>query len=145
MPDPLLLPMADQPTAERADAARNREALLCAARRLVEEQGVAAVTMEAVAAAAGVGKGTVFRRFDSREGLMAAVLDFSETAWQASVISGPPPLGPGPDPWEAQLLGDRVWVVVAAAPWGGRLVDAVRSPIGLTTVAVAPLASVWSG
>ncbi len=53
MPDPLLLPMADQPTAERADAARNREALLCAARRLVEEQGVAAVTMEAVAAAAG--------------------------------------------------------------------------------------------
>ncbi len=66
--------------------------------RLVEEQGVAAVTMEAVAAAAGVGKGTVFRRFDSREGLMAAVLDFSETAWQASVISGPPPLGPAPRP-----------------------------------------------
>ena len=107
MPDPLLLPMADQPTAERADAARNREALLCAARRLVEEQGVAAVTMEAVAAAAGVGKGTVFRRFDSREGLMAAVLDFSETAWQASVISGPPPLGPGADPWDRLLAFGR--------------------------------------
>ncbi|WP_448613761.1 signal peptidase I [Modestobacter sp. URMC 112] len=58
---------------------------------------------------------------------------------------------PGPDPWEAQLLGDRVWVVVAAAPWGGRLVDAVRSPLGLTTVAVvlpgvfavSALRSIW--
>lgn len=95
-----LLPLADQPAPERADAARNREALLCAARRLVDERGAATVTMEEVAAAAGVGKGTVFRRFSSREGLMAAVLDFSETAWQASVISGPPPLGPGADPWD---------------------------------------------
>ena len=58
---------------------------------------------------------------------------------------------PGPDPWEAELLGDRVWVVVAAAPWGGRLIDAVRSPIGLTTVAVvlpglfavSALRSIW--
>ena len=107
MPEPLLLPMADQPPAERADAARNREALLCAARRLVEERGVGCVTMEAVAAAAGVGKGTVFRRFESREGLMAAVLDFSETAWQASVISGPPPLGPGADPWERLIAFGR--------------------------------------
>ena len=107
MPEPLLLPMADQPPVERADAARNREALLCAARRLVEERGVGCVTMEAVAAAAGVGKGTVFRRFESREGLMAAVLDFSESAWQASVISGPPPLGPGADPWDRLLAFGR--------------------------------------
>lgn len=107
MPEPVLLPMADQPPAERADAARNREALLCAARQLVEERGVSAVTMDEVAAAAGVGKGTVFRRFDSREGLMAAVLDFSETAWQASVISGPPPLGPGADPWDRLVAFGR--------------------------------------
>lgn len=99
MPEPLLLPMADQPPVERADAARNRVALLEAARRLVAEHGVACVTMEAVAAAAGVGKGTLFRRYSSREGLMAAVLDHSETEWQAAVISGPPPLGPGADPW----------------------------------------------
>ncbi len=45
--------------------------------------------MDAVAAKAGVGKGTVFRRFSSREGLMGALLNFSETEWQASVISGP--------------------------------------------------------
>ena len=93
MPD--LLPMLGEPAPERADAARNRQAILAAALRMVEQCGVDAVSMEAVAAEAGVGKGTVFRRFDTREGLMAAVLNLSETEWQASVISGPPPLGPG--------------------------------------------------
>ena len=87
--------MFDQPPRERSDAARNREALLAAAALLVEDHGVDAVTMDSVAAAAGVGKGTVFRRFDSREGLMAALLNRSETEWQGLVISGPPPLGPG--------------------------------------------------
>ena len=57
------------------------------------------VTMEAVATEAGVGKGTVFRRFESRAGLMAALLNHYESAWQAAVISGPPPLGPGAPPW----------------------------------------------
>ncbi len=59
--------------------------------------------MEAVAARAGVGKGTVFRRFESREGLMAAVLDRSETAFQAAILSGPPPVGPGAEPMERLL------------------------------------------
>lgn len=95
MSEPTSLPLLGGPPPERADAARNRDALLGAARALVEEQGVAAVTMEAVAARAGVGKGTLFRRFGSRQGLMAALLDSSEARWQAAVISGPPPLGPG--------------------------------------------------
>ena len=99
--DPLrLLPLADSPPVERADAARNREALLSAAAELVDRCDVDGVTMEAVAARAGVGKGTVFRRFESREGLMAALLDHSEAAWQAEVLSGPPPLGPGAPPRE---------------------------------------------
>jgi AcrR family transcriptional regulator len=63
--------------------------------------------MDAVATAAGVGKGTVFRRFSSREGLMAALLDHSETEWQRQVMSGPPPLGPGADPWERLLAFGR--------------------------------------
>lgn len=97
--DPLrLLPLADEPAAERADAARNREALLNAAAELVERCNVDGVTMEAVARRAGVGKGTVFRRFESREGLMAALLDHTEAAWQAQVLGGPPPLGPGAPP-----------------------------------------------
>jgi AcrR family transcriptional regulator len=93
----------DQAPRERSDAARNREALLAAAERLVDHCGVDAVTMDTVAAQAGVGKGTIFRRFDSREGLMGALLNRSETAWQAQVISGPPPLGPGAPPMERLL------------------------------------------
>lgn len=107
MSEPHLLPLADRPPTERSDAARNRVALLEAAERLVAAHGVAAVTMDAVAHEAGVGKGTVFRRFDSREGLMAALLNHSETEWQASVISGPPPLGPGADPWDRLLAFGR--------------------------------------
>jgi AcrR family transcriptional regulator len=101
------LPLLGQPRPERRDAARNREALLDAATRLVDTCGVAAVTMEAVAETAGVGKGTVFRRFESRAGLMAALLDHTETAWQAEVMSGPPPLGPGAPPVERLLAFGR--------------------------------------
>ena len=43
---------------------------------------------------------------------------------------------PGADPWQAELLGDRVWVVTATLPWGGAVVEAVRSPWGLALVSV---------
>lgn len=107
MPEPRFLPLADAPHPERRDASRNRELLLRAAMRLVEGCGTDGVTMERVAAEAGVGKGTVFRRFESREGLMGALLDHREAAWQAAVISGPPPLGPGAEPWERLLAFGR--------------------------------------
>jgi AcrR family transcriptional regulator len=100
---PLLLELGDGGDAEpclRADAARNRARLLDAAARLVAEHGAAGVTMEAVAAAAQVGKGTVFRRFGDRTGLLTALLDHSERKFQASFLSGPPPLGPGAPPVE---------------------------------------------
>ncbi|ELP68373.1 TetR/AcrR family transcriptional regulator [Streptomyces turgidiscabies] len=90
---------ADEPCL-RADAARNRARLLEAAGRLVEQHGVAGLTMEAVAAAAQVGKGTVFRRFGDRTGLLMALLDHSERKLQAAFLSGPPPLGPGAPPVE---------------------------------------------
>lgn len=102
-----LLPLLGEPTPERRDAARNRGLLLDAAQRLIDTCGIDAVTMDAVAAAAGVGKGTVFRRFESREGLMAALLNHSEMAWQAAVMSGPPPLGPGAPPWDRLLAFGR--------------------------------------
>jgi AcrR family transcriptional regulator len=56
--------------------------------------------MEAVAAAARVGKGTVFRRFGDRTGLLMALLDHTEKRFQAAFLSGPPPLGPGAPPVE---------------------------------------------
>ncbi|TWV53940.1 helix-turn-helix transcriptional regulator [Streptomyces misionensis] len=84
----------------RADAARNRARLLEAAARLIAEHGVAGVTMEAVATAAKVGKGTVFRRFGDRTGLLMALLDHSGRQLQADFLGGPPPLGPGAPPLE---------------------------------------------
>lgn len=83
---------------ERGDAARNRALLLDAARRLVAERGAEAVTMDDIAAAAGVGKGTVFRRFGSRAGLMTVLLDEDERALQQAFLFGPPPLGPDAPP-----------------------------------------------
>jgi AcrR family transcriptional regulator len=83
---------------ERGDAARNRALLLEAARRLVAARGAKAVTMDDIAAAAGVGKGTLFRRFGSRAGLMLVLLDEDERASQQAFLFGPPPLGPGAPP-----------------------------------------------
>lgn len=106
-PERHLLPLLSAQPLERRDAARNREALLGAAAELIESDGVDALTMDAVATKAGVGKGTVFRRFGSREGLMAALLDHAEGVWQAAVISGPPPLGPGAPPMDRLLAFGR--------------------------------------
>ncbi|MEU6276486.1 TetR/AcrR family transcriptional regulator [Streptomyces populi] len=99
--EPVLMQLtAPEAAPLRADAARNRARLLEAAARLVEEQGVARLTMEGVACAAAVGKGTVFRRFGDRTGLLMALLDHTEQRFQAAFISGPAPLGPGASPVE---------------------------------------------
>jgi AcrR family transcriptional regulator len=80
---------------ERADAIRNRRAILAATERLLAEGPPQDVSMEQVAAAAGVGKGTVFHRFGSRMGLMLALMTERAQALEAAVRSGPPPLGEG--------------------------------------------------
>lgn len=100
------LPGTAEP-AERADAARNRRRLLDAARELVREHGVDALTMDALAKRAGVGKGTVFRRFGNRTGLMYALLDHSEALAQEAFIFGPPPLGPGAPPVDRLIAFGR--------------------------------------
>ncbi|HEX4188063.1 MAG TPA: helix-turn-helix domain-containing protein [Solirubrobacteraceae bacterium] len=94
------LPQIEPESFERADAARNRERILRAARRLFGERGVSCVSMDEIAEAAGVGKGTLFRRFGSRASLAAAVLSERERAFQEGFIRGEPPLGPGAPPQE---------------------------------------------
>lgn len=107
----MMLPAVEQPPAfdlpvlgseprERADAARNRRRILAAAARLFAERGVDSVSMDAIAAEAGVGKGTLFRRFGGRASLALAVLDETERAFQDALLAGPPPLGPGAPPCE---------------------------------------------
>src|SRR5579859_858049 len=71
----------------RADAARNRAAILEVAREVFAEQGLEA-PLETIAARAGVGIGTLYRRFPSREKLIAAALvdqvrAYAEAAEQA--------------------------------------------------------------
>ena len=89
------LPLANPPRTERADAARNREKILAAAGELFERDGVEAVSMDAVARAAGVSKGTLFHRFGSRAGLAMALLDEAERELQEALLRGAAPLGPG--------------------------------------------------
>ncbi|MET7768986.1 helix-turn-helix domain-containing protein [Nocardia sp. NPDC005366] len=87
--------MAGDRPRERADAARNRRAILDATRALLAEHGAEAVTMDRVAAAAGVGKGTIFHRFGSRTGLLHELVAEPALALMDAVTAGPPPLGPG--------------------------------------------------
>ena len=62
---------------------------------LVAAGGADALTIDDLAERAGVGKGTVFRRFGSRAGLMQALLDHAEQGFRTAYLFGPPPLGPG--------------------------------------------------
>ncbi|MFJ2770840.1 TetR/AcrR family transcriptional regulator [Streptomyces sp. NPDC087300] len=88
--------MTAPPRKVRADAQRNREAVLAAAERLFAERGEPdRVSMDDIAAAAGVGKGTLFRRFGDRVGLIKELVERRTEQLRADVVSGPPPLGPG--------------------------------------------------
>jgi len=97
---PAALPMLESSPPMRADAVRNRLAILEAAQRLLINDGAAGLTMDAIACEAGVGKGTLFRRFGDRSALFHALLDESERAIQEAVLRGPPPLGPSAPPRE---------------------------------------------
>ena len=83
---------------ERADAARNRLRILDAAERLFAARGVAVVSMDDIAAEAGVGKGTLYRRFADRGELAVALLSSHGERLQQALLSGEPPLGPGAPP-----------------------------------------------
>lgn len=98
------LPQLGQPPRERADAARNRARLLAVAERLFAERGVGGVTMDDIAREAGVGKGTLYRRFTDKSGLAIALLDARERELQEQILRGRPPLGAGAPPVD-RLVG----------------------------------------
>jgi AcrR family transcriptional regulator len=82
------------PRSLRADAERNRAAILAGARDVFAEQGLEA-PLEVIAARAGVGIATLYRRFPTREKLVAAALLekialYAEAAERALAV---------PDPW----------------------------------------------
>ncbi|MDD9349056.1 TetR/AcrR family transcriptional regulator [Mumia sp.] len=117
------LPRADEAQPERADAARNRRRILDAAARLYAERGAAHVTMNDIARAAGVGRGTLYRRYPDRASIATALLDEHERRLQEALLSGPPPLGPGAPPADrlaafydamTQLLEDHAPLALGA-------------------------------
>lgn len=126
------------PPAERGDAARNRRLLLDAARNLIAHRDPDEVTTEDIAAAAGVGKGTLFRRFGSRAGLMFQLLDDDERAMQQAFLFGPPPLGPGAPPLQRLLAfgRERLRFVVAHR---AILAQVSRDPVARDNAAFAVL------
>src|SRR5262245_29400974 len=86
---------ASEPRRLRADAARNRAAIVAAAREVFAEQGLEA-PLEEIALRAGVGIATLYRRFTAREQLVAAALiekvtQYAEAAAEALAAA---------DPWE---------------------------------------------
>src|SRR5918998_6895311 len=73
--------------AERRDAADSRRKILGAARRLFKDRGVDSVSMHEVGRVAGVGQGTLYRRFEHKGVLCSALLaeqieDFYEETWE---------------------------------------------------------------
>ncbi|WP_433626362.1 TetR/AcrR family transcriptional regulator [Nocardia sp. CA-120079] len=75
---------SDEQRELRADAERNRERILAAARILFAREGLG-VSMAAVAREAGVGKATLSRRFATREDLITAVFADRMDAYAAAV------------------------------------------------------------
>jgi AcrR family transcriptional regulator len=80
----------------RADARRNRDAIVAAARGAFAERGLGA-SLDDVAKAAGVGSGTLYRHFPTRDDLIAAVF----TERMADHVTAVETARKDPNPWNA--------------------------------------------
>jgi AcrR family transcriptional regulator len=88
MPDPAM-PAAHAPRRQRADAQRNYERILSVARAVVDEQGTQA-SLRDIARRAGVGLGTLYRHFPTRDAMLEALLrqGFDRLAMRAEELAG---------------------------------------------------------
>ncbi len=94
-------PIISDSKSEKAEGPRGRPAippqvvLVAASALFAKASSPQAVTMDAIAAEAGIGKGTIFRAFGSREGLFHALWAAELAELREQVENGWPPLGPG--------------------------------------------------
>jgi AcrR family transcriptional regulator len=122
---------------ERRDAADSRRRVLDAARELFKRRGVDEVSMYEIGRAAGVGQGTLYRRFEHKGTLCSALLaeqieDFYEETWERAEAEERPALTrlawfldrlSGFNERNADLLG-----AIRDAADGGRRVEMYRNP-----------------
>ncbi len=122
---------AGQHAGQRSDARRNHELLVAAAREVFAERGVEA-SLEEIARRAGLGIGTLYRHFSSREDLVEAIFEgrIGELVALGQAAEAEP------DAWLAVVLvlegtlelqaGDRVLkdVLMRYPPGEGRLANA---------------------
>lgn len=119
--------MTNQPRPLRADAERNRQAIICAAGTVFAQEGTD-VTLERIAEAAGVGVGTIYRRFATIDDLVAVVLeekmrryaDRSEEAAEQARSA----------PWEA--FRDYVMFILEQQATDLAFSDVIVSPRGMS-------------
>jgi AcrR family transcriptional regulator len=102
-----------EPRALRADAERNRRRILDAARKVFAQQGLGA-GVDAVARAAGVGVGTLYRRFPTKQQLLVAVIEDGVARLTEEVEA----LQPVEDPWEAFAAGLHAFAATIARDRG---------------------------
>jgi AcrR family transcriptional regulator len=109
----------------RADAERNRRALLDAARATFNAQGISA-SLEDIARSSGVGIGTLYRHFPTRDALIAEVYrnEVEKLAEAARALS------PGKAPMEAL----REWLLLFVDYFTTKLIlaDAIKSMVAVT-------------
>ena len=72
---------------ERRDAVENRERILATARALIAERGIEAVSMHDIARAAGIGQGTLYRRYPHKGGLCHALVEENMQLFHDALVS----------------------------------------------------------
>jgi AcrR family transcriptional regulator len=140
--DEQALDATGRPRRLRADAARNREAVVCAAREVFAEAGLDA-PLDEIARRAGVGIGTLYRRFPCREQLVSAALIDKITAYADAAERALAE----PDPWAgfagfvrricAMQAGDRGLadlLLITLAP--GEQLEAIRARANRSVIAL---------
>jgi TetR/AcrR family acrAB operon transcriptional repressor len=77
----------DRPGSKKAEqSARSRRLLIEAASRLFAEKGFGDTSVQAIAEAAGISRGSIGWHFGSKEGLLFAVVDAAFAEWESEVL-----------------------------------------------------------